>query len=99
MESNKHRVSVKDAVQTAVKYINDLYADINLREILLEEVEFSEATDQWIITVGFSLSEIKEDQKSLLLPSFSSRSLSRRYKVVNVDAETGSPISMKIRTL
>lgn len=99
MESQKNQVTVKSAVRAAIDYIQDLYTDKNLQDLLLEEVEFSEDTDQWIVTVGFSLVEAKEGATSLLMPIESSRELSRKYKVVKIDAETGKPISMKIRSL
>lgn len=91
-------MSVKRAVTAAIDYVKDLYAGSNLRDLLLEEVEFSEATDQWLVTVGFSLPETKEEDVSLIMPR-TSRALSHRYKVVNIDAKTGKPVSMKIRSL
>ena len=66
---------------------------------MLEEVEFSEATNQWLVTVGFSLPETKEESTSLIMSSKKSRALSRRYKVINIDAETGELVSMKIRAI
>jgi hypothetical protein len=99
MESRENQVSVKSAVKAAIDYVKDLYADSNLRDLMLEEVEFSEATNQWLVTVGFSLTETKEESTSLITPSKTSRALSRRYKVVNIDAETGEPVSMKIRAI
>jgi hypothetical protein len=68
---------------------------------MLEEVEFSEAemANRWLVTVGFSLPETKEETTSLIMPSRTSRALSRRYKVVNIDAATGKPVSMKIRAI
>ncbi|NET10810.1 MAG: hypothetical protein F6K16_40210 [Symploca sp. SIO2B6] len=99
MENPEDRVSVKSAVETAINYVKDLYANCNLRDLMLEEVEFSEAADQWLITVGFSLPETKEETQSLIMPSKTSRALSRRYKVVNINAATGKPVSMKIRAI
>ncbi len=99
MESRENQVSVKDAVKVAIDYVQDLYADSNLRNLLLEEVEFSEVTNQWLVTVGFSLPETNEESTSLIMPSKRSLALSRRYKVVKIDATTGKPVSMKIRTI
>ncbi len=92
-------MSVKSAVKTAIDYVKDLYEGCNLRDLMLEEVEFSEATERWLITVGFSLPETKEETQSLITPSKTSRALSRRYKVINIDAATGKPVSMKIRAV
>jgi hypothetical protein len=99
MESRENHVSVKSAIKTAIDYVKDLYADSNLRDLMLEEVEFSQRTNQWLVTVGFSLPETKEETQSLIMPSKTSRALSRRYKVVNIDAATGKPVSMKIRAI
>jgi hypothetical protein len=65
----------------------------------LEEVEYSESTDKWIVTIGFSFPETKEVSSSVILPSKTSRQLSRRYKTVVIDAATGTPDSMKIRAV
>ena len=37
MENRENHVSVKDAVKAAIDYVKDLYADTNLRNLLLEE--------------------------------------------------------------
>jgi hypothetical protein len=64
---------------------------------MLEEVDFSEAANQWLITVSFSLPENQEETQPLIAPSKNRQTLSRRYKIVNVNAKTGNPVSMKIR--
>ncbi len=99
MKSIESRVHVKTAVQAAIDYIKDLYAGKALQDLLLEEVEFSEATNQWLVTIGFSLAEEKEKTTTLITPNRTGRELSRRYKVVEIDALTGEAISMKIRVL
>jgi hypothetical protein len=96
MKSRENHVSVKSAVKAAISYVKDLYADSNLRDLMLEEVEFSEGANQWLVTVGFSLPETKEDAM-LVIPI--NRPLSRRYKVIKINAETGEPVSMKIRAV
>ena len=99
MEGQDNQVDVKIAVQAAINYIKGLYADRDLKDLLLEEVEFSEETNQWLVTIGFSLLETKETPASIIMPSRTSRELSRRYKIVKIDATTAEPISMKIRVL
>jgi hypothetical protein len=99
MESRENNISAKTAVQKAIDYVRTLYADSQLHDLMLEEVEFSESTGQWLVTVGFSLPEAKKEETTPLFmpPNMRSRELSRRYKVVNIDAVTGEPFSMKIR--
>ncbi|NER00236.1 MAG: hypothetical protein F6K30_26650 [Cyanothece sp. SIO2G6] len=99
MENRKANVNVKSAVRIAIDYVKDLYSDSNLRDLMLEEVELSEATNQWLITVGFSPPETNSQTQSLIMPSKTGQTLSRRYKVVNIDAATGQPVSMRIRTI
>lgn len=82
MENREDRVSLKSAVETAIDYVEDLYANSNLRDLMLEEVEFSEATNQWLITVGFSLPETKEETQSLIMPSKTSPSKTSRARRV-----------------
>jgi hypothetical protein len=97
--SQENRVPVKIAVAAAIAYVKELYEDISLRDLLLEEIEYSDASDKWLVTIGFSLPETKEVSTSVILPSRTSRELSRRYKTVIIDAVSGAPDSMKIRTV
>ena len=78
-------------------YVRELYEENDIADLLLEEVEFSETVDQWLVTVGFSLSDQKDSSLSLIVPNKSDPLLSRRYKVINVDNKTGRPLSMKMR--
>jgi hypothetical protein len=70
-----------------------------LRDLLLEEIEYSDASDKWLVTIGFSPPEIKDVPTSVILPSKTSRKLSRLFKTVIIDAVSGKPDSMKIRTV
>ena len=99
MLSQENRVPVKVAVAAAIAYVKELYEGISLRDLLLEEIEYSDASDKWLVTIGFSLPETKEVSTSVILPSRTSRELSRRYKTVIIDAASGDPDSMKIRTV
>jgi hypothetical protein len=94
MESTSSTISVKLAVEKAMGYVRDLYQGERLRDLLLEEVELSEKQNQWLVSVGFSLP--KEEPVAIISPS---RPLARHYKVVRIDAETGEPLSMKIRDI
>jgi hypothetical protein len=99
MVSQENRVPVKVAVAAAIAYIKELYEGISLRDLLLEEIEYSDASDKWLVTIGFSFPETKDVPTSVILPSNTSRELSRRYKTVIIDAVSGKPDSMKIRTV
>lgn len=99
MLNQEDRVSVKEAVAAAIAYVKELYEGVSLRDLLLEEIEYSNASDKWLVTIGFSLPETKEVSSSVIFPSKTSRELSRRYKTVIIDAISGAPDSMKIRNV
>ena len=99
MLNQEDRVPVKEAVAAAIAYVKELYEGVNLRDLLLEEIEYSNASDKWLVTIGFSLPETKEVSSSVIFPSKTSRELSRRYKTVIIDAFSGTPDSMKIRNV
>jgi len=99
MLSQEDRVPVKVAVAAAIAYVKELYEGISLRDLLLEEIEYSDASDKWLVTIGFSPPEIKDVPTSVILPSKTSRKLSRLFKTVIIDAVSGKPDSMKIRTV
>lgn len=96
MEKTATPVTLKVAVSNAMEFVRDLYNSAKIDDLLLEEVEFSESTQQWLITIGFMISKIGDDSTTLLLPK---RNLARHYKIVHVDAQTGQPVSMKIREI
>jgi hypothetical protein len=97
--SQEDRVSVKVAVAAAIAYIKELYEGISLRDLLLEEIEYSDASDKWLVTIGFSPPTTKDVSTSVILPSNTSRELSRLFKTVIIDAVSGKPDSMKIITV
>lgn len=97
--SQEDRVSVKVAVAAAIAYIKELYEGISLRDLLLEEIEYSDASDKWLVTIGFSPPATKDVSTSVILPSNTSQELSRLFKTVIIDAVSGKPDSMKIRTV
>jgi hypothetical protein len=99
MLNQEDRVPVKEAVAAAIAYVEELYEGVSLRDLLLEEIEYSNASDKWLVTIGFSLPETKEVSSSVIFPSKTSRELSRRYKTVIIDAFSGTPDSMKIRNV
>jgi len=97
MLNQEARLPVKNAVSAAIAYVKELYEGVALRDLLLEEIEYSNASDKWLVTIGFSLPETKEVSSPVIFPVKTSRELSRRYKTVVIDAVSGTPDSMKIR--
>lgn len=89
-------VGVKDAVQIALGYLQELYSytDTQLSNLRLEEVDMSEDGRWWLITYGFTTSETLPGGLAGLGPI-----ANRVYKVIEVDVRTGEPRAMKIREL
>lgn len=96
MTDTSIHIGVKDAVRSAMDFVRDMYEGQRLRDLLLEEIEMAEGRDQWLVTIGFSLP--KEESTSIISPA-TSRKFERNYKVVAVDACSGTPLSMKIRDI
>jgi hypothetical protein len=96
MTDSSFRVGVKDAVKSAVSFVNEMYEGQDLKDLLLEEVEMEQEIDAWLVTIGFSL---PQEDVSPSHAATTSRKLRRVYKVVTINAQSGVPLSMKIREL
>lgn len=92
-------IDIKQAVSVAYNFIEETYPH-PLDNLDLEEIRRSEDDKHWLITIGFSRAVIKDPEKHMFaLPAFPRRENERVYKVIEIDAETGRPLSMQIRTL
>ena len=93
-------IPLKTAVSNATEFVQQIYGHYKIKDVLVEEIEFSEPANQWLITIGFTINKIKENSSSsftdLILPE---REEDRKYKIVHIDAQSGKPISMKIRKI
>jgi hypothetical protein len=98
-DTQTHSVPVKTAVSNAIEFVRGLYKGEEIKDILLEEVEFSESTNQWLITIGFMRNKMKDQSSSIANLILPEREIVRKYKIVHIDAQSGEPISMKIREI
>ncbi len=96
-------MNVKEAVQTAKKYVAELYADEKARHIGVEEVVFDERDDAWKVTIGFFRPWDKKRSLTDILdaatdgdPGLWKR---RSFKIIQVDNGTGKVSSMTHRSL
>jgi hypothetical protein len=96
MTESTFRVGVKDAVKSAMSFVNEMYEGQTLKDLLLEEVEMELEANVWLVTVGFSLPA--EDAAASTLAS-AGKKARRVYKVVTIDATSGVPLSMKMREI
>lgn len=89
-------VDVKKAVDTARSQINKVYGQ-EPANLQVEEIEQSEDSKYWLITLGFNAPPPMSGQNELQKISFALRPPVRVYKVFKIAAETGEFISMKMR--
>lgn len=89
-----NRIDVRAAVFASKNYLQSLQGllEYQIKDLRLEEVEFSEDRKYWLITLGFIANTTGEEESFLLKKE-------RDYKVFKVNAETGEVESMKIREL
>ena len=75
-------MNVKEAVKLAKEHVLDLFADENITNLGLEEVERDEQ-GYWIVTLGFSR---PWDERCSALASLTQANLPHRsYKIVRID--------------
>ena len=93
-------MDVKKAVQTARKYVTDVFADDEITYVALEEVEFAEGPNVWRITLSFLRPTGTVSSMELIAPALSrGENVRRSYKIVNVDNVSGRVTSVKHREL
>ena len=91
----KPKVEVHQAVAAAIVFFNQSFSIMLPRHVQLEEVDMTDDGKLWLITLGYddpALSQTPTPLEALMRP----RPL-RKFKVVQVDAATGSANSIKNR--
>ena len=87
-------IDVKEAVSTAMDYVQALYKPEHIPEFVLEEVELTADGKFWLVTVSFMRTAAKSP-----LEAMTGQHGAPAYKVVKIEADTGQVLSMKIRTV
>lgn len=88
-------MDVKQAVALAKQHILELFADENLSNMGLEEIEFDERSSEWHVTIGFSR---PWDEPRTALASLSGMAVPRRtYKVLRISDGSSQVLSVKER--
>lgn len=92
-------MNVKEAVAQAKKYIFELFSDENPKNIGLEEVEFDEQSNEWLVTIGFS--RPWDDPIGSALAAFSNPqvTMGRSYKIVRISNTDDKVLSVKSREI
>ena len=88
-------MEVKEAVATAKNYIADLFAQEQVSDLGLEEVEYDEPAAEWLVTLGFS----RPWDRIAGFGIMPGPQLRRAYKVVRVSDKTGHVASVKNRDI
>ena len=87
-------MNVKEAVRTAKDYVGDLFAEENLSNLGLEEIERDDLAGLWKVTVGFS--RPWNTVKTALTALSGEASPRRAFRIVSVN-DNGEVISIKRR--
>jgi hypothetical protein len=80
-------INAKEAANSAIEYIKSFYA--GTKDIVLEEVEFSEEKKSWSVTISFENIDKDDKNPSVIVP--------RIYKIFRIDATSGQVMAMKVR--
>jgi len=87
-------IDVKEAVKIAMDFVKDVFPEEKFDRITLEEVELSEDSPYWYVTIGLG-KVVAEDP----FAAFTGRSkLSVNYKILKIHRDTGKVVSMKMRS-
>jgi hypothetical protein len=91
-------MDVKEAIAAAKKYVNEVYADEQVTNLGLEEVEHSPGAGSWEITLAFSRpwNTPRTRAQEILENLGGVSSLKTSYKVITI-ADDGTVLSMKNR--
>jgi uncharacterized protein YdeI (YjbR/CyaY-like superfamily) len=89
-------MDVKDAVKRAKAYVAELFAEENLTNLGLEEVEYDDADGTWNITVGFSR---PWNTTQSPLTTLTGEAVAKRvYRTVRIVDDTGQVLSVLRRS-
>jgi hypothetical protein len=88
-------MEVKEAAVLAREYVNDVLGEDELIHLAIEEVDYDDHDDEWIITIGFyrPWSQNAGAIRTIVGDPFRHRS----YKSIRIDDDTGRVLSIKER--
>ena len=94
-------MEIRDAVQAGKQYLANVFADEDISNTRLEEVEYSNADEAWKVTFSFLRPTGTMTSTELLMPAGlrPGRNVKRDYKVVTIDNQSGQATSVKHRAL
>jgi hypothetical protein len=86
---------LKEVVKKAYNFLNDMYGENKVRDILLEEVELNPDEDYWKITLSFLRKHDTDEAEEKLF----GEKYERIYKTFHINKETKDVESMFMRTV
>ncbi|PWN56198.1 hypothetical protein [Abyssibacter profundi] len=89
-------MKVKDAVTLAKTHVVELFADEDVRNVGLEEVELDIDHKQWLVTIGFSR-PWDEPRNTLANLAGGANFPRRSFKMVKISDTSGEVLSVKNR--
>lgn len=93
-------VEVKEAITKAIQTAQEYFEDFeSYSDLKLEEVEHNHSKNQWLITLGFNEKKINTFKNIGITLSGGDEQYIRKYKIFNIDDNTGKVLSMKIREI
>ena len=94
-------MDVRAAARTAKAYIAEVFADEEIDELGLEEVDFDDRSNLWKITISFLRPRGEMDRFQAAATGYpaGTPTMRRSFKVVNIDDTSGSVVSVKHRVV
>jgi hypothetical protein len=87
-------MDVKEAVQVAKQYLQQVFSDEQIKNVGLEEVEYLDQSEEWHITLGFDRPRELPGSGGVLQSLLNYK---RSYKVLRISDKTRQILSMKNR--
>lgn len=94
-------MDVRQAARTAKTYIADVFADEDIDEVGLEEVDFDDRSNLWKITISFLRPRGRMNKFQAAASGYpaGTPTMRRSFKIVNIDDGSGSVVSVKHRVV
>jgi hypothetical protein len=97
--SSKDRVTkrepdIKDAINAAINYMKRI---LNVKNVLLEEIDQTEDSEYWLFTLSHE--NLSKDKRKRTLSDYVTIPIDRSYRVIKMNKTKGTISSMKIREI
>ena len=89
-------MEVTEAIAAAKQHVAMLFADEEIAEVGLEEVQFDAESDEWLVTIGFKR---PWNRPIMDVNVLTQRALFRAYKQVRISDADGRVVSLLDRIL